>query len=177
MTYRALAAALAAATALALAACGSDDDSSSTDAASSDSVTSSDGDVGQIGTPIEKQDATLTITNLTVGGECKYGQLGDQELAEGGKILQTEGTFANNGTEGRNLLGPVPLNADGTETVVPESIEYSTPCNRTDSEDGTVDWYEAGEAGSTRDVYNVQVIPAESTAVNIAGKVFQLPTE
>lgn len=176
MNIRHLAAAVAAATALTLTACGGSDDSSSTNAASSDSVSPSAGDAGQIGTPITKQDATLTITNLTVGGDCKYGPLEGQELAAGGKLLQTEGTFANNGTEGRNLLGPVPLNADGTETVVPDSIDYSTPCKRTDSEDGTVDWYEAGEAGATRDVYDVKVIPAESTAVRIAGKVFQLPS-
>ena len=175
MNIRHLSAAVAAATALTLTACGGSDDSPS-DTSAHDTASSASGDAGQIGTPITKQDATLTITNLTVGGDCKYGPLEGQELAAGGKLLQTEGTFANNGAEGRNLLGPVPLNADGTETVVPDSIDYSTPCKRTDSEDGTVDWYEAGEAGATRGVYDVKVIPAESTAVRIAGKVFQLPS-
>lgn len=171
-TFASLAAAVA--TVITLSSCGGGDDKSAKDSTSS-TTPAADGDSGQIGTPIVKDDATLTITNLTVGGECKYGPLEGQELAEGGKILQTEGTFTNSGDKDRTLLNPSPLNADGTKTVVPESIEYSTPCHLSDSEDGTINWYEGGEAGATRNLYNVQVIPNEATAVEIGGKVFQLP--
>lgn len=170
-------AAFATVTVLTLGACSSDDDSTSTDAteqpSGEDQAAGGDGE-GQIGTPIVKGDASLTVNNLTVGEACKYGEL-PEAVIDGGKVLQTEATFTNDGDQDRTIMNPVPLNDDGTKAVVPESIEYNTPCRMSDSEDGTINWYDGGEAGATRDIYNVQVIPAEATKVDISGTVFSLP--
>lgn len=161
-------AALAAATALTLASCGDSDRSS---AASSESDLENTVTIGQT---IEKMGVKLTLTKVTVNDTCKYGP-GYDELKPGTKVIQYEATMENTTAEEPFPSLPTPLNEDGTEAVIPRSMQSASPCMPTHSEDGTVYWHQGVKPNATRKIYQQQVVPDEVTAVRTFDRIFTLP--
>ncbi|MGP5654155.1 hypothetical protein [Candidatus Corynebacterium faecigallinarum] len=173
MYRRITVAAVAAIATLALTACGGNDETpgNSTTATTSESDQENTVTIGQT---IEKMGIKLTLTKVTVNDTCKYGP-GYDELKPGMKVIQYEATMENTTAEAPLPVLPTPLNEDGTETVIPRSMQSGLVCMPTRGEDGTVYWHEGVKPNATRKIYQQQVVPDEVTAVRIFGRIFTLP--
>lgn len=168
MSRKYVTAALVAATALALTSCG---DSDTSPTAATESQADSTVTIGQT---VEKMGVKLTLTKVTVNDTCKYGT-GYDELKPGTKVIQYEATMENTTAEEPFPSLPTPLNEDGTEAVIPRSMQSASPCMPTHSEDGTAYWHQGVEPNATRKIYQQQVVPDEVTAVRTFDRIFTLP--
>lgn len=168
MTRKYTTAALATATALALASCSDSDTSptATTESQADNTIT--------IGQTVEKMGVKLTLTKVTVNDTCKYGP-GYDELKPGTKVIQYEATMENTTDEEPFPSLPTPLNEDGTEAVIPRSMQSASPCMPTHSEDGTVYWHQGVKPNATRKIYQQQVVPDEVTTVRTFDRIFTLP--